>query len=596
MDIACKMPFEAYLVVNPQLQNKNIILGPWSNPEDQDSNLNYEDIATVEENDELDLYFDSSDINSRMYFDALECCPLTGRILTDECGRVYCTPSTDPIHIYRSTADYDALRVDMLSITVVYNNRPYVSNLKIIPKQMSMNEWAIMRNDLEAEARGLAQDIVRRSIGLGNESVGVLPPDDLFAFLIINKNAKAIMGALLDIKDKPKYQLQKHYEEEYESKNRTIDTVTVRQYLRRVSADNKLVVPRRDVVYDIQENRLLKKIIKTYDDKIRRFIQVIQATLDYHKQQISQQYKPGLYDIKYIEGLENYLETAQKLKKVTNIVKNTEWFREVHNPRDVFIPHSFALDPRYGTLYRLYGEIKKKNFQIELNPQYSYTWKKSSTLYEMWCYLTVCRFFLNKCTARESEASKFFTKDHLFPFLESGTKITVEDDHSIIELVYDAVLPLQSENTSMYETPLYITGITGRHTRPDICINLYSKKSGWYIGSYIIECKYRKLNAFWKGSTWSSKEQIIAYHNDSKSPLFFNGYLDVYTVSRPVRNVFVFTPDDFGEIRDKDDCVTLLTFKPTADRSVVNNVCNQLLETISEQVERADNSIFCNRN
>lgn len=61
-----------------------------------------------------------------------------------------------------------------------------------------------MRDDLETEIQGLAQDIVRRNIGLGDEVKGLLPPDDLYAFLIINKNAHAIMSALLDIKDNPK--------------------------------------------------------------------------------------------------------------------------------------------------------------------------------------------------------------------------------------------------------------------------------------------------------------------------------------------------------------------------------------------------------
>ena len=62
----------------------------------------------------------------------------------------------------------------------------------------------------------------------------------------------------------------------------------------------------------------------------------------------------------------------------------------------------------------------------------------------------------------------------------------------LIEVVYDAVLPQKSSRVQAFKNPLYITGITGRHNRPDICINLYSKQSGWYIGSFIVECKYRK--------------------------------------------------------------------------------------------------------
>ena len=181
-----------------------------------------------------------------------------------------------------------------------------------------------------------------------------------------------------------------------------------------------------------------------------------------------------------------------------------------------------------------------------------------------------------------------FVKEQLFPFLEAGSKIVVENEKVTIEVIYDVLLPMTSNQTQLFNNPLYLTGITGRHNRPDICINIYSKKSKWYIGSYIIECKYRKLNAFWGGSTWSSKEQIIAYHNDSKSNLFFNGYFDGITSSRPVHQVLVFTPDVFEQRDYSDNKVSLITFKPTENRDTIRNACIPLFSAISEQVETAD--------
>lgn len=586
MDTVCKQSFDAYLIINPNTYAKRVNLGPWCEYDTDTSPV--EVGAEIEENDEVDLYFNSCDVNSRLYLDALECCPMTTRIQVDDNGLIYCTPGNEIIKIYRSDSNYDALRVDTLQISVVCNGTSYRSYLKVLPKQLSVSEWTMMRNDLENEIKGLAQDIVRRNIGLGTEIHGVLPPDDLYAFLIINKNAHAIMSALLDIKERPKYKLQKHYEEVDESKNGEVDTETVKCYLRKGVANHKLFVPRRDIVYDIQENRLLKKIVKSYDDRLAKFIVTIKATLEYRRQQISKYPNQSLYDAKYIEGLENYLITAEKLKKITNIIKNTEWFREVKTPADVFIPHSFAVDSRYGTIYRLYTEMNKKDFAMQLDPQYSYSWKKSSVLYEMWCYICVCRYFLQQYSHENLSIHDILGRDYLFPFLESGTQITAEKDNSIIEIVYDTPLPRKSKQTQLHNQPLYITGITGRHNRPDICLNLYSKKSGWYIGSFIIECKYRKLYAFWNGKTWSSREQIIAYHNDSKSPLFFDGYLDGVTSSRPVHKVLVFTPDVFEKKEFPDDKVELVTFKPTKDRSNLEEVCSSLLQAINKQVEVAD--------
>lgn len=583
MDTAYNLPFQAYLIVNPNTSPPKIDFGPWTDI--QLSHEPEEDCATIKENDEMDLYFNSTDKEARLYLDALECCPSSNRIMVDDEGFVYCTPGEEVIKLYRSDSSYDALRVDVLQISVICGLNSYFSFLKIAPKQLSLEEWKIMRDDLETEIQGLAQDIVRRNIGLGDEAKGLLPPDDLYAFLIINKNAHAIMSALLDIKDKPKYKLKKRYEEVDESKNREIDTETVKKYLQRGALNHTLFVPRRDIVYDIQENRLLKKIIKAYDEKLAHFIDVIYSTLNYRKQRLTRYPKHSLYDEKYIQGLESYLATAEKLKKITNIIKSAEWFQTVKNPEDMFIPHSFAVDSRYGSLYRMYSEMNKRNFSVQLDPQYSYSWKKSSSLYEMWCYICICRSFLQQYTEVGLRVQDIFMKDHLFPFLKSGTKILLENEDSAVEIIYDSVLPKKSEQVKLYGHPLYITG---KHTRPDICINMYSKKSGWYVGSFIIECKYRSLKAFWYGNTWSSREQIKAYHNDSKSPLFFNGFLDLFTSSRPVLHVFTFTPDIFDEREYSDDQVTLLTFRPTKDRDIVEKVCERLIDEVSNAVKLAD--------
>ena len=583
MDTAYNLPFQAYLIVNPNTSAQKIDFGPWGDI--QLSHEPEEDCATIKENDEMDLYFNSTDKEARLYLDALECCPSSNRIMVDDEGFVYCTPGEEVIKLYRSDSSYDALRVDVLQISVMCGLNSYFSFLKIAPKQLSLEEWKIMRDDLETEIQGLAQDIVRRNIGLGDEVKGLLPPDDLYAFLIINKNAHAIMSALLDIKDKPKYKLKKRYEEVDESKNREIDTETVKKYLQRGAVNHTLLVPRRDIVYDIQENRLLKKIVKAYDEKLAHFIDVIYSTLNYRKQRLTRYPKHSLYDEKYIQGLESYLATAEKLKKITNIIKSAEWFQTVKNPEDMFIPHSFAVDSRYGSLYRMYSEMNKRNFSVQLDPQYSYSWKKSSSLYEMWCYICICRSFLQEYTEVGLRVQDIFMKDHLFPFLKSGTKILLENEDSAVEIIYDSVLPKKSEQVKLYGHPLYITG---KHTRPDICINMYSKKSGWYVGSFIIECKYRSLKAFWYGNTWSSREQIKAYHNDSKSPLFFNGFLDRFTASRPVLHVFTFTPDIFDEREYSDDQVTLLTFRPTRDRNIVEKVCERLIDEVSNAVKLAD--------
>ena len=64
---------------------------------------------------------------------------------------------------------------------------------------MDINEWTMMKDDLEKEMTGLAQDIVRRNIGLGNMKYGNLPPKVLFDFIVIKKSAQKVLMSLIDI-------------------------------------------------------------------------------------------------------------------------------------------------------------------------------------------------------------------------------------------------------------------------------------------------------------------------------------------------------------------------------------------------------------
>ena len=97
MDTAYNLPFQAYLIVNPNTSPQKIDFGPWTDI--QLSHEPEEDCATIKENDEMDLYFNSTDKEARLYLDALECCPSSNRIMVDDEGFVYCTPGEEVIKL-----------------------------------------------------------------------------------------------------------------------------------------------------------------------------------------------------------------------------------------------------------------------------------------------------------------------------------------------------------------------------------------------------------------------------------------------------------------------------------------------------------------
>ena len=205
----------------------------------------------------------------------------------------------------------------------------------------------------------------------------------------------------------------------------------------------------------------------------------------------------------------------------------------------------------------------------------------------MWCYISICRFLINSFPSVQSDFDSVFLSDQLFPYLQSGTKICVSDETCFVEVIYDNPLPKKSAGVRQHITPLYMTGQTGSHYRPDICINVYHQKSNWYIGTIIIECKYRKLTSFWEGNTWNSRNQVITYHNDSKSNIYYGG-IGFFRTIRPVKNVLVFTPDVFSGREYPDNCVSLHKYKITEDRSFIKECGRQIIDLIRSYVNDAE--------
>ena len=227
---------------------------------------NEEDIYSLDfqafqlyENEEIDIYFNSSDANARLYLDALDILPDGFGVQVDEEGRTYRRISPDPMPLYKHNDDFDALRVDQFRIDILANGHHYYGLLDILPKQLEIPEWRMMRDDLEREIIGLAQDIVRRNIGLGDKKAGAIPPQKIYNFFVIKKYASRILSALIDLQKAPKYKIVTDYVEQEDFKAAKIDSVTVQRYLRRGGTDAFYSVPTKRINYDIQENRFNKR-------------------------------------------------------------------------------------------------------------------------------------------------------------------------------------------------------------------------------------------------------------------------------------------------------------------------------------------------
>lgn len=582
MDIVSDLPFKLQLIKRfPAMTVQNATVFYLNEHQMWCQNLA---TLSAEENDEIEILFESEDEEARLYLEALDIMPLDdGNVKEDESGEIYRVPSEKAFVLYKSNADYDALRVDVFKISVYCKNEWYYGTFKILPKPMSGQEWIMMKEDLEAEIKGLAQDIVRRNTGIGRFKEGDIPPKLLYDFLVIRKYSKNVLNALVDIAENPRYEIITQYENVPSNRNCVFDAETVKHYVMKSGSEPTFKVPAKVTCYDIQDNRLIKMIVLEYEKRIQRFLDLLDAMDKY-----STTFNSGAsLQYKYIwrESITEFRETALKLKKMTSILKSKDWYFEVSDLSQPYIPHSFILDTRYNTLYQMYLALKKEEIQVELDPEFSYTWKRSSYLYEMWSYFKVCHILALKFNVANTDWNFIFSDKVLFPFLEAGTEIAFEDEEVRIQVIFDNPLPTNKVETS--EThPLFIArhhDSFRTHNRPDIVINVYDKRTTWYLGTIILECKYRKLNSFWSDNSMrSSRGQLEAYYNNARSRYLY-GTLGEILKSNPVKKVIVLTPDIYGEGKEQRDFNILVKgFKPSETDNMINSLQEELLSEIQE--------------
>ncbi|MBD5448925.1 MAG: DUF2357 domain-containing protein [Lachnospiraceae bacterium] len=539
---------------------------------------------SIEENDDIEILFNSKDSNAKLYLEALDIVPIDDRqIAYDEDGHIYRMPSDEPFILYKGNSDYDALCVDIFQITVFCFETWYYGTLQVLPKPMNVGEWTMMKDELEKEMVGLAQDIVRRNIGIGKLKDGNLPPKILYDFIVIKKYAQSVLSALLDIAENPRCEIVTQYKKMANNRNCRLDEESIRRFATRAGSEATYKVPEKVTNYDIQDNRLLKRIVLDYEKRLNQFLELLEEIYDYSKTFDSGKTKQ--YKNEWEKSILEFRLVARKLKKMTSLLKTKDWYFEVRDITQAYIPHSFIMDIRYNTLYQMYLELKKDTFQIEFDSEFSYTWKRSSYLYEMWCYFKVVHLLAAEYEMDIADWNSIFTGKILFPFLDAGTIMEFNNGDIYLKVVFDSPLVFHSKKTDE-NMPLYIAKTqeySKMHNRPDILIHVYDMSNNWYLGSIVLECKYRKINSFWnENSQRSSIGQLQAYYNNTRSEYHFGGKGRKLNIL-PVKKVIVLTPDTLGDGKSQDDFNILIKgFKPTDTEEWSSSLTKELSTIIAE--------------
>ena len=536
------------------------------------------DNISFKEYENVDLEFNSISDEDRIYYDGIDLLPAE-ICEVDEEGNLFLRPQNEGecYHIFEHSSEYYAMRVGKFEIRICRNNKTYYQWFNVLPKNVDDNEWSIMQKELEEEIQGLSTDIIRKNISLGNEFKETAPSQELYKFFVIKKHFNNILAALIDIKDKPNYKVEKEYQLEPLYRATYIDNITVKDYLMKGTGEEKYLVPKRRYNYDLSENRWLKKIISIYEHELNvfqsstiKYIKCVETEIEELKR--FRQSNIAIIQAKerVLVELNKYLDTATTILNISELIKTQDWYKQIKKVDSLIIPHVLIYDVRYNAFYKMYKELQQNNININWNESYSYSWKLSSKMYEIWCYIKICRFLISDEIGFEAQGWIFdeFKKEHmLIPELRPGTKVEFVKDSFVIKLYYDKDLKKSPNNTDKEENPIFSRS---RHIKPDIRMDLYKDEVYW--SSLVFEVKYRVIKNFWNSRETSCKEQIRAYKNDTASR-FCRGLNPEFAVRkiRPVDRVWVLNPTHSveGIIDKRSEGIKLVQLIPGEEHSEI---------------------------
>lgn len=504
----------------------------------------------------LSIKFEAETKDAKFYMDGLDTLPERMVEENKDGGDVYLLPSKESILLYENNDEYYPFIPGFYRIIIEVHGELYYSWVKVVPKQIGESQWDIMKSEVEAELQGLAQDFIRRNLGIGNANIPSIPPKLLRQFIVIQSRFSSIMAAISDLMTKVNFSIRKDYQLIPKEKSKVIDAVTIQHRLSHPENEHMLKTPARKIEYDLPENRIIKKIIEQVINCLTDFISSIEAYCLGLEQEIEhlRQFQSASSKIrekqKVVLELNEYLERSKKMRGGLQSIKTAPWYSQVSKVTSMEIPHVMNSDSRYRALFQLHRELSREDIAVVLHQSYSYQWKRTDKLYEIWGFLQFIKALSNeklgfKATKGWVFDANFQDNTFLIPTLPSGTTIVFKKDDLKLHLTYDAIIPSESKYTNENEKPLYTSGT---HNRPDGRLDVYKDEN--YIGSLLFDFKYRPRRYIWEQSLVASNrqsqtmKQLISYGFNSRSTFLYGDYLNrvFLTHIRPVQEVWALFP------------------------------------------------------
>ncbi|KDA51315.1 hypothetical protein L963_1510 [Leuconostoc mesenteroides subsp. cremoris T26] len=565
--------------------------------EDIVENLGDSEILTLKEFGQIILEFYSENDEDKLVVEELDDFEILGREENND--ESYFLPNKGPLSLFNYDDSFPLQRVPLIpgyyTLKIKSETVSYFTYFKIVPKDLSLTEWEMMRQNIEEISDGLATDFIKRRksdyqyASISEQNVSNMN-DKLEKFI---EESTKIANSIQGIRKESKYRISKRYSWLPVGRESFVDNETFRKLSERPEKKGNLYVPNRYIEYDVPENRWIKYILvyflKFCKTGIDHYSRIKDAIIeDYNQNSKFIKNYPldtRLFSENAFESKKSQIQiNLKKLKELCTLFEQTlndEFMLNLPYKRPELVPKALILSPKYNIVYKAYLEIKQNNGKLKFDSRYKYYWKRTDLLYEIWCYVVTIQSFLsNQYSPVNGWIFDLDSKNNQIPFLKDGTRVRLSSQSGYINIVFNEAL--KSNPKSLNSDSPIITA--SRRNKPDIRIDIFDVTMQ-YAGSVLIDAKYKKLNNIIHAhDDKKTMNQLREYRNDPYSNLVdIPG--DLAKQFKVVQAVFALYPvDDKTKVGEKFNYQGIYFLEITPKKGI-KYFADQILSAVNARLQ-----------
>lgn len=510
----------------------------------------------------------------------------------DKENKPYYLPKSEPFYIYKieNKNNLDPLIPGFYEMKIVVGEKNFYTWIRIVPKNMEIADWEIMKNEIENTLAGLSMEVLQRKSGFQNFEFQNSYDPTLFKKIdMFVKESKYINNAIEMIINNPKFEIQNYFNWTDTSKKSEITMQSIQVMMKKPHENSEVYSIQRKLNHDISINRNLKVMAEFLFSEAKKINKFLSLYIDNLSLIYSKDKYNNISIIKQKKNLDSLNEKKTVIKRVLFNLKRlliVDWLKDVDSKQINNANLINIADSRYSYIKKFYLSIQNQKENVILNRTYEYYWKQSAQLYEIWGYIKMIEIL--KIIKFEPVGGWIFDDNPgEVPFLNDNDFVLYKRGELEARLVFNEEILRDPKKVSL-ESPLY----TARaNNKPDFHLDLF--KHGRFLGSIVCDTKYRSLYNIWFNSFNNFKTQTqIRNYRDIQSPIFLQNKPEALRAHiRPV-SVWIMFPISTNKTKEtqieNEDHITFQELNPRTD---IESIAKKIDEKI-QVLETLDNDFY----